>query len=453
MQDNNITIDKNESISKTFWRFAIPSVAAMVVNGLYQVIDGIFVGHYIGFQGLAGINMAWPILGSVMGLGVLIGMGGGSVMSIFRGEQDHNGTRTSVSTALALVVAFGALAMAFLHYFGLPLLHLQGATGEPLRMASEYLSVFSLGAMFTIGAGALPMLVRNDDSPKLSTTLTIIGAVTNIVLDYLMIGVMDMGLRGAAIATVLSQFTVVALAVIYFLSPYAQTRLSFNVSVNVAARTISLGASSLLMFMYFSFVAAVHNRLLMAYGSEVHVGAYAIIGYIATMYYLISEGIAGGLQPPVSYYFGAKQFSRIEATVKLAFKVIVLSGIATVVVINAFPTTIVNAFSQGDQTLLHVAAEGMRLHLFAVFLDGFLFLASVYFMAVGNGGKALMVSAGNMLIQVPFLLILPKLFGIDGVWMSVPLSNIALTAVVAPILWNDLKQLLQSDERQTPIEA
>ncbi|WP_087022337.1 MATE family efflux transporter [Thaumasiovibrio subtropicus] len=451
MQDNTIAVNKSDSIAKTFWRFAIPSLAAMIVNGLYQVIDGIFVGHYIGFEGLAGINMAWPALGAIMGFGIMIGMGGGTLISIARGEKALDKAKLALSTSIWLIILFGALSMAILQMGGERFLLLQNGEGRPLAYGLDYIGVFSYGAVFSIAACALPTLVRNDDSPKIATALTVISALLNIVLDYLFIGVFQWGLKGAAIATLISQVVVVVLGLGYFLVASQALKLrQAPFSIKEAWRIVTIGASSLLMFIYFGFIIAFHNSLLMSYGSAVHVGAFAIIGYIATMYYLTAEGIAGGLQPPVSYYLGAQEYVKIEKTVKLAFSVILGAGLLTLAVLNVFPDTIINIFSRGDSALLEAASHGMRLHLSAIFLDGFLFLASIYFMAVDKGGKALVIAAGNMVVQIPFLYALPQWFGIDGVWLAVPLSNVALTLVIAPMLWKDMKSL---SKQQVPADS
>lgn len=444
MQDNIITIDSNESIARTFWRYAIPSIAAMVVNGLYQVIDGIFIGHYVGYEGLAGINIAWPIIGILAGLGIMIGMGSGSLLSIYRGEGNHAKAHQTLSSSLWLIALFGALSMFLIHYFGTLLLTAQGAIGNTLNFSLDYINIFTWGAGFTIAAGALPMLIRNDNSPNFATGLMILGAVMNIILDYLFIGLFDLSLKGAAIATVISQLTVFIIGVGYFFSARSQVQiknLTFNLTI--ASKAVTLGASSLFMFLYFSFIAALHNKLFMEYGSSVHVGAFAIVGLLATMYYLIAEGIAGGMQPPVSYYFGSKQIDKIKATVMLAFKIILISGVVSVVLLNIYPETAISLFSKNDPLLLAETQNGLRLHLFALFLDGFIFLASVYFMAVDQGGKALAISIGNMLIQLPFLYFLPQWLGVDGIWLSVPISNIVLTLIVAPLLWRDIQRSSQ----------
>lgn len=415
----------------------------MLVNGLYQVIDGMFVGHYIGYEGLAGINLAWPVIGVLAGLGLLVGMGAGSIISIFRGENQQVKAQQTLYTALGLIGIAGLLMMIFLNMLAPTLLIAQGATGNALEMGIAYIEVFSWGAVFTIAAGALPMLIRNDDSPNFSTGLMMAGAIINIVLDYLFIGHFGWALKGAAVATIIAQISITLVAVLYFFSRYSQLRLSvrnacFNVSI--ALKTVGLGTSSLLMYAYFSFMVALHNKLFMSYGSAVHVGAYAIVGYLVTMYYLLAEGISSGMQPPVSYYYGAKQGEKIRATLVLAAKIVAFTGLIAIAVLNIFPNTLVNLFSQNEPQLAAETINGIRLHLFAMFLDGLFALASVYFMAIDKGGKALAISLGNMLIQLPFLYFMPKLMGVDGIWLAVPLSNIALAFVVIPMVWMDINR-------------
>ncbi len=444
-------IKKDESVSRVFWRFAIPSVAAMLINGLYQIIDGIFVGHYVGYAGLAGINMAWPIIATIMGFGILAGMGAGSLISMARGAGDTPQAQRVLNTALGLLLLFSALSVPVVLLYGYDLLQLQGANGDSLKHGFDYINFFSYAAPFAIMAAAMPILVRNDDSPKVATVLTILGAVLNIGLDYLYLGILGQGLQGAAIATAISQSIVVVLGLIYFFTPMAKIRITkLSIEIKSAIEICKLGSSSLMMFAYFSFVIALHNLLLMKYGSEIHVGAFAIIGYIATLYYLFAEGIASGMQPPVSYDYGNQRPERVKQTVALASKVILISGVATVILLNLFPEFFISLFAAQDEALLSATIEGLRLHLSMLFLDGFLFLASVYFMAVGKGGKALFVSMGNMLVQFPFLYLAPQWVGVTGVWLAVPLSNLALTLVVAPMLWKDLKGLLIPELEMTP---
>jgi len=167
------------------------------------------------------------------------------------------------------------------------------------------------------------------------------------------------------------------------------------------------------------------------------------------MYYLLAEGVAGGMQPPVSYYFGSGQVNKIKATLILAVKVVLITGICAVILLNLFPETMISLFVNNDPALMSETVNGLRLHLFSMFLDGFIALASVYFMAVNQGGKALSISAGNMLIQLPFLYLLPQWLGVDGVWLSVPVSNVVLFLVVAPMVWQDIQG---KDKKATNLE-
>ena len=441
MNNSEQNIMSNEPIAKVFWRFAIPSVTAMVVNGLYQIVDGMFVGHYIGYQGLAGVNLAWPLIGIIAGMGMMIGMGGGSLISISRGEANYEKSRLTVSTSLWLSAFLGILISIVVYFFGVDVLQLQGAENEVLRLGAEYVSVFSWGAIFTVVSAALPMLIRNDNSPNTATAIMAIGALINIALDYLFIGVWGLELKGAAIATLLSQSIVIIIALKYFFSKYAQTRLKLSgcyFDCKVAIRSITLGSSSLLMFFYFSFISAIHNKLLLHYGTPVHVGAFAVIVYIGVIYYLTAEGIANGMQPLASYFFGSTQGDKVISVLTIAIKSVVTLGIVVVIVLYMFPDFIVGFFSQGEPNLLEAAVHGMKIHLLGLALDGFIFVASVYFVSVDQGGKALAISVCNMMIQLPFLYFLPNWFGIDGIWLSVPLSNLVLSLIIIPILWRDV---------------
>ncbi|QBF81343.1 MATE family efflux transporter [Shewanella maritima] len=440
----NRTDANASSVRKTFWKYAIPSIAAMVVSGLYQVIDGIFVGHFIGASGLAGINLAWPIINMVVGFGMLIGMGGGSLLSISRGEANQTKSKQVLVNALVLLLLLSGLITTVIALFGTDLLLLQSATDNSLAMAQDYMQIFCYGALFTAGATALPLMIRNDGNPNFSTWLLVAGAGLNIVLDYLLIGQFAMGLTGAAIATLIAQLTICVIGIGYFFSGYANTRLTISsklISKQQIQAILNVGLSSFFMFIYFSFILSVHNRLLLEYGNEVHVAAFAVIGYVGTLFYLLAEGISGGMQPPVSYYFGAKQYKNVRATLLLALKIAASIAIITVATINLVPELVVSMFVSNDATLVAETINGMRLHLLALLLDGVMFIATMYYVAINKGGLATKISVANMAIQIPFLLILPTIWGINGIWLAVPISNLALCTLLLPTFIKELRTL------------
>lgn len=436
------TFHADSSIARTFWRYAIPSIAAMIVSGLYQIIDGIFVGHYIGFEGLAGINIAWPITCILLAIGVMVGMGSGSLMSIYRGEQRLEKTKISLTTGFWLLAILSTLALIFIIFFAEELLYLQGAEGKNFELAMDYINVLMFGGFFTACATALPMFVRNDESPNIATFLLIMGAVINIVLDYLFIGVWNGGLTGAAWATLIAQASVTVLGIAYFFTDRSTLKLSlkdFKFSPIKAKKSLALGSSAFVMYLYASFVVAIHNALMMTYGSATSVAAYAIVGYLFLLYYLLAQGIAEGAQPPISYYFGAGEKRNVYLIFKLALKWVSITGIGWIIILNISPRLSTLLFTNGDEPLILATMVGIRYHLFAIFLDGIIVLATIYFLSVNESKKAMLVSISNIIIQLPFLILLPKWLGLNGVWLALPISNIVLILFIAPMLWNHLK--------------
>ncbi|CAH0532449.1 Multidrug export protein MepA [Vibrio stylophorae] len=443
---------QQKAVTKTFWRYVIPSVAAMLVSGLYQVIDGIFVGHYIGYDGLAAINLAWPLIGIIMGLGVLIGLGAGSLISIARGEGELAQAKRILGQSFWLIGGLAILIMGVVWWAAEPLLHAQKATGDAHDFALSYLHTIALGAPLSIAAMALPMLIRNDDSPALATLLMAIGALSNVVLDYLLIVHLQWGLVGAAVATLMAQSMVALLALFYFFSRKSLLRLSvasLALDLSLQRKIISLGSSAMVMYLYFSFLLAVHNSLFMQYGGSVTVGAFALIGYIMGLYYMFAEGVSSGMQPPISFAHGAGQSQMMLQILRMGIGVVVVSGLLLVVVLNLFPQQIIALFS-ADQVLQQVAVTGVHLHLWGMWLDGVLALTAVYFMSVNEAGKSLFVSLGNLAVQLPCLWLFPKLWGTTGIWLVVPISNVMLCSVVLPMLWRHLAQYRQQAQVTQP---
>ncbi|ENY6170029.1 MATE family efflux transporter [Vibrio fluvialis] len=434
----------NTSIYRQFLRYAIPTVAAMLVNGLYQVVDGIFIGHYVGAEGLAGINVAWPVIGTILGMGMLVGVGTGALASIKQGEKDLHSAKRILATGLLTLVMLAPIVATILWFFADDFLRWQGAQGRTFELGMQYLQILIIGCVFTLGSIAMPFLLRNDDSPNLATLLMVVGALCNIVLDYVLIAWLQWELTGAAIATAISQLIVTGLGFSYFFSKRAKLRLTracLTMEWRYLPKIFAIGVSSFFMYAYGSTMVALHNSLIIQYGNAVMVGAYAILGYIVTVYYLIVEGIANGMQPLASFNHGARQYDNIRRLLKVAMSIAVLGGVVFVLMINLFPEQVIGIFNSNDPRLMEGAVFALKLHMFALFLDGFLVVSAAYYQATNHGGKAMFVTVGNMMVQLPFLYILPKLYGITGVWIAFPLSNIALSCVVGVMLWRDVSRL------------
>jgi putative MATE family efflux protein len=432
------------SIYKQFWHYTLPTVAAMLVNGLYQVIDGIFIGQYVGADGLAGINVSWPVIGCILGLGMMVGVGTGAISSIRQGAGKTEEAKQVVTTGLGLLVlSFPVIALG-LGLYGDDLLRLQAAEGRVFELGKQYLDILIYAALFTLGSIALPFLLRNDNSPRLATYLMVLGALVNIVLDYLFIGQFGWELKGAALATAISQALTTLLGVSYFFSRHATMRFTLNTLAfrfTEVPQICAIGLSSLFMYMYGSVMVAVHNWLFTQHGGVVVVGAYAIIGYIVTIYYLTVEGIANGMQPLASFNYGARKPQQVRQLLAIAMWSAVLLGIGFILLVNIWPQEIVAIFNAQDSQLLEVARTGIHLHMFTLFLDGFIVVASAYYQSIGDSKKAMYTTAGNMLAQLPFLLLLPPLLGLNGVWLAYPISNIAVAVILVYVLRKDMRKL------------
>ncbi|MGL6171111.1 MAG: MATE family efflux transporter [Vibrio sp.] len=439
----------NRSIYRQFVRYTIPTVAAMLVNGLYQVVDGIFIGHYVGAQGLAGINVAWPVIGTILGIGMLVGVGTGALASIKQGQGDAESAKRTLATGLTSLLLLAPLVALILWWMADDFLHWQGAQGRVFELGQQYLQVLLVGCVFTLGSIAMPFLLRNDNSPNLATLLMMIGALSNIALDYLFIAWLNWELTGAAIATTLAQSIVSLLGLAYFFSKRAKTRLTrhcLKLEWRTLPKILTIGASSFFMYAYGSTMVALHNTLMIEYGDPVMVGAYAVMGYIVTIYYLTVEGIANGMQPLASYHFGARNYGHIRQLLRLAMSIAVLGGMLFVMLLNLFPEQAIAIFNSSDRELMAGAQMGIKLHLFAMYLDGFLVVSAAYYQSINRGGKAMFITLGNMSIMLPFLLILPLFFGLTGVWIALPISNIVLATVVAIMLWRDVQRLGNAEQ-------
>lgn len=433
----------NQPVNKLFWRYTIPAVAGMLVNGLYATIDGIFIGQVVGAEGLAAMNLCWPVFGIIIGIGMMIGMGSSAHSSIARGQGDLRRARTILGNGVVLMLLAGLLQTLALLYIGDPVLQLMGATGSVFDMGSDYLFYISLAAtMATAGAG-LPMMVRNDERPQLATLIISTGAVLNIILDYLFIIVWEQGIAGAALATIFAQSVTAIWSLAYFFSPKAKLRLKLQdlgMELKDSWNILATGLPSLTMFAYMSFVLAVHNKLFLIHGSVTTLAAFTIVGYIQAVYYMTAEGIANGIQPIVSFNKGANNNKNIRAAIRMGSTAALGLGIGTVLFINLFPQTIASIFNRDNVQLMSETVLGLRLHLMTMFLDGFIVVAAAYFQSLAKSRTATFITVGNMVVQIPLLLTLPPLFGAIGVWLSMPISNVFLAAAVLWLLLKDLKE-------------
>ncbi|MGB1239207.1 MAG: MATE family efflux transporter, partial [Pseudomonadales bacterium] len=376
-------VKEASAVSGAFWRNTIPAVVAMLVSGIYIIIDGIFIGQYVGEQGLAAVGLAYPLMTFFTGAGLLVGIGAGALVSFSRGAEDLPRAARALYTGVILLVVAALLSALYIEYSTF-FLRLQGASGELLQLAQVYIEVFQYTAFFAIASAALPLLMRNDDSPNLATWLMVAGALLNAVLNYWLLVVLELGIAGAAWATVLSMAVATVAALGYFCSGRATVSLRASgavFSVADAQQVLAIGSSVLVMHLYAGFVIAVHNALFVQYGNMFSVSAYAVVGYLMSLYYMLSEGVGGGVQPLISYYHGRGDRATNRELMRLAIWVTVGLGVAYYLLLNLFAQHFIHMFNDHTEVVAK-ADTGLFYHLFGMAIDGLIALATVYFMAL-----------------------------------------------------------------------
>lgn len=422
-------------IRRLFWVYSIPAIIAMMINGIYAIADGMFIGHAMGAVGLAASNLAWPISSFILAFGVMIGTGAASHYSILVGAGNSDQARAYPANGLVLSLIASLLVGILVYLSSRQLLALQNASGEILEFANDYIQITALGSLPFILGTVFPILVRNDQKPRLATLMLVVGAIINIVLDWLFIIVMNLQLAGAAYSTIAAQLTLSLWGLGYFIPKWTKhsRRLgNFKPNSRVLYGTITVGFSSFFSIIYIAFVVTIHNHLFLKLGDHIVLAAFAIVGYVQWIYYMFAEGIGVGIQPLVSYFFGANQQSKIRIVMTLGIIYTIGIGLVVYLVTILFPDLVSRAFvgSNMDTALVQTTRLGFKLHLFSLFADGFIVLCAAFFQAMARAKVATFIAAGNMMVQLPFLIILPNWFGVTGIWIAMPISNILLAVAV-----------------------
>ncbi|MGL5043939.1 MAG: MATE family efflux transporter, partial [Plesiomonas sp.] len=291
-QENDTSL-ATEPLLTLFWRYTLPTITAMVISGVYVTVDGIFVGHYLGEQGLAGVMLAYPVGSVLYAIGAMIGMGASSLVSLRLGQGKIEQARNIVGNALVLVIAAAIIIGTIGLTYGGTMLRWLGATGDIFTAGIEYLRWYFLLGFSAMLSMSFSALLRNDGEPKRVTYIMIFGGTLNVLLDYIFLAIIPLGLAGVGLATMLSQLISGGLCLAHFCSKRSQLRLSWRAllpRIALIAEILRLGTSSLLMYLYLSVVLALHNKAFMSVGNALNVAAYSVVSYAEAFFYLIFEG-------------------------------------------------------------------------------------------------------------------------------------------------------------------
>ncbi|WP_421284127.1 MATE family efflux transporter [Aeromonas veronii] len=420
-------------LSRLFWRYVTPTVAAMLITGIYVTIDGIFVGHVLGQDGMAGLMLAYPICAVLYAVGALIGMGASSLVSFYLGQGNPAKARHIVGNALVMVLLASALLSFIGIRYGEPMLAWMGAEGEIFTSGLSYLQAYAWLGVFAVLSMAFSSLLRNDGRPGFVTLIMVVGGLLNVLLDYLLMVVFPFGLAGVATATMLSQAVTGLACLWHFFTPRSQLRISRDTlrpDLRLMGETVRLGISSFLMYLYLSVVLALHNKALLAVGTSLHVAAYGVISYTEAFFYLVFEGIAMGIQPIASFNAGAGHWRRVLRIRNLALGVTLGIALSAMIPLYLWPEAAVYLFAGDNATLLPVASLGIWLYFWGLPMEGLLLVGATYFQAINRARIASLLTGGKLVLIGGFLWGFSTLWGVPGVWLALPTCSSLLVLVM-----------------------
>lgn len=420
-------------LSRLFWRYVTPTVAAMLITGIYVTIDGIFVGHVLGQDGMAGLMLAYPICAVLYAVGALIGMGASSLVSFYLGQGNPAKARHIVGNALVMVLLASALLSFIGIRYGEPMLAWMGAEGEIFTSGLSYLQAYAWLGVFAVLSMAFSSLLRNDGRPGFVTLIMVVGGLLNVLLDYLLMVVFPFGLAGVATATMLSQAVTGLACLWHFFTPRSQLRISWDTlrpELRLMGETVRLGISSFLMYLYLSVVLALHNKALLAVGTSLHVAAYGVISYTEAFFYLVFEGIAMGIQPIASFNAGAGHWRRVLRIRNLALGVTLGIALCAMFPLYLWPEAAVYLFAGDNATLLPVASLGIWLYFWGLPMEGLLLVGATYFQAINRARIASLLTGGKLVLIGGFLWGFSTLWGVPGVWLALPTCSSLLVLVM-----------------------
>lgn len=434
----------NGSISGLLLKFSLPAIVGMLVHALYNVVDSIFVGRGVGELALAGITVSFPIVIILMACVMLIGMGATTLISIRLGEQKKGEAEQIVGNALALFFFIGlALTILGLIYIK-PLLILFGASVNVLPYAVDYLRIILMGSvLMALGVG-MNNFIRAEGNPKTAMYTMIIGSVTNVVLDYIFIFIFHWGIKGAAFATVISYGVTSTWVLYYFLSGKSLIKIrlkNLKPRASVVQGIAIIGFPAFAMQITSSVQNMILNRSLGYYGGDLALATIGILMSIATLLVMPVIGISQGAQPIIGFNYGARRIGRVIGTLKLA--VIWATVIVTIgfLISRLWPTQMIMLFNRNPE-LVNMGTHAMFIFFIFFPLVGLQIISSGYFQAMGKPVQATILTLSRqIIIFIPLLLIVPRYWGLDGIWWAGAFSDIGAFLLTGIWLWFEVKHL------------
>lgn len=432
------------NIPKLLLKYSLPAIIGMLVNALYNVVDSIFVGQGVGELALAGTTVSFPIIIILMAFVMLVGMGATALISIRLGENKEEEAEKIIGNSLVLFFIVGVSLTILGLIFIEPMLKFFGATPSIIPYSLDYMRVILLGSLFmAIGIG-MNNFIRAEGNPKIAMYTMLIGAAVNIILDYIFIFKFFWGIKGAAFATVISQGISSTWVLYHFLSSNSSLKIrikNFKLDSALVRNIMAVGFPAFALQLTSSVQHLILNRSLSHYGGDMALAAIGIVMSVASMLIMPAIGISQGAQPIIGFNHGAKNFHRVKDTLKLA--IIAASSIVTFgfVGIRLGATQLVKLFNDNPE-LIELGTHAMKTYFMFLPLIGMQIIGANYFQAIGKPRRATVLSLSRqVLIFIPLVLILPRFFGLDGIWRAAPAADLGAFLITGTCLFFELRKL------------
>ena len=418
------------AVWKVIIRMAIPLMLAQLVNVLYSVVDRMYIGHIpeVGSLALTGLGLTMPIVSIVMAFASLCSTGGGPLCSIARGRGDREEAEKVMGNCLSLVILFSLIITVVLQIFTKPILYAFGASNDTYPYAAEYARIYIWGTIFAMTSLGMNCFINIQGFPAIGMLTVVIGAVVNIILDPIFIFVLDWGISGAALATLISQAVSAAWAMSFLLGKKAILDLKLKNMVlqgKIVLRIISLGITGFIMSITNAIVQTACNTQLRLYGGDTYVGAMTIITSVREMTFMTVHGLTAGSQPVLGYNYGAKLYSRVKQGIRFVFLSSFAYTIAAWALLMLLPETLTKVFNS-DPALVAAGAKGMRIYFCAFVMMSFQLTGQSTFVGLGMSKQAVFFSLlRKVFIVVPLVYLLPLIpaMGANGVFWAEPISD------------------------------
>ena len=435
--------------------YAVPGIIAMTASSLYNMVDSIYIGHIrdVGTQAISGLAVSFPLMNISSALGTLVGVGAATMISVLLGQRNYAAANKVLANEVTLNTIIGIVFTLLTLTWLDPILTFFGASENTLPYARGYMRIILLGNVITHLYFGLNAVIRSSGNPRLAMGLTLFTVISNSILDPIFIFVLDMGIEGAATATILCQLAALSYSLRYFMDQKEFLHLPrriFALDWRIARESLAIGMGPFLMNLAACIVALFINQQLRRYGGDLSIGAYGIVNRISFLFVMIVMGLNQGMQPIAGYNYGARRYSRVKEVYFLTAKWATLILIFGFIVSMFFPHVATGVFTS-DPELKAIATKGLRTMNVIFPIIGFQMVATNLFQCLGMVRKSILLSLSRQLLfLVPCVYLLPLRFGIKGVWYSFPISDVLASIMTFIFLVNLVRKLNRLKDGDDP---